>query len=334
MDVGSLEEFIDENHCIVSTAMGPEYYVNILSFVDKDQLEPGSSVLMHHKNLSVIGILADEVDPLVSVMKVEKAPLESYADIGGLEDQIQEIKEAVELPLTHPELYEDIGIKPPKGVILYGEPGTGKTLLAKAVANSTSATFLRVVGSELIQKYLGDGPKLVRELFRVADEHSPSIVFIDEIDAVGTKRYDSNSGGEREIQRTMLELLNQLDGFDARADTKVIMATNRIETLDPALIRPGRIDRKIEFPLPDEKTKRRIFGIHTGKMTLADDVDLEEYVMSKDDLSGADIKAICTEAGLLALRERRMKVTQEDFKKSKENVLYRKQEGTPEGLYM
>jgi len=168
----------------------------------------------------------------------------------------------------------------------------------------------------------------------VADEHSPSIVFIDEIDAVGTKRYDSNSGGEREIQRTMLELLNQLDGFDARADTKVIMATNRIETLDPALIRPGRIDRKIEFPLPDEKTKRRIFGIHTGKMTLADDVDLEEYVMSKDELSGADIKAICTEAGLLALRERRMKVTQEDFKKSKENVLYRKQEGTPEGLYM
>ena len=190
------------------------------------------------------------------------------------------------------------------------------------------------VGSELIQKYLGDGPKLVRELFRVAEEHSPSIVFIDEIDAVGTKRYESNSGGEREIQRTMLELLNQLDGFDSRGDVKVIMATNRIETLDPALIRPGRIDRKIEFPLPDEKTKRRIFGIHTGKMTLSGDVDLEEYIMSKDDLSGADIKAICTEAGLLALRERRMKVTQEDFKKAKENVLYRKQEGTPEGLYM
>ena len=174
----------------------------------------------------------------------------------------------------------------------------------------------------------------MRELFRVAEEHSPSIVFIDEIDAVGTKRYESNSGGEREIQRTMLERLNQLDGFDSRGEVKVIMATNRIETLDPALIRPGRIDRKIEFPLPDEKTKRRIFGIHTGKMTLSDDVDLEDYIMSKDDLSGADIKAICTEAGLLALRERRMKVTQEDFKKAKENVLYRKQEGTPEGLYM
>merc|ERR1712130_851125 len=250
------------------------------------------------------------------------------------ESQIQEIKEAVEFPLTHPELYEDIGIKPPKGVILYGEPGTGKTLLAKAVAHHTSATFLRIVGSELIQKYLGDGPKLVRELFRVAEDLAPTIVFIDEIDAVGTKRYDTSSGGEREIQRTMLELLNQLDGFDSRGDVKVIMATNRIESLDPALIRPGRIDRKIEFPLPDEKTKRRIFGIHTNRMTLSEDVSLEEYINSKEELSGADIKAICTEAGLLALRERRMKVTQEDFKKSKENVLYRKQEGTPEGLYM
>merc|ERR1719235_1618750 len=284
--------------------------------------------------MSVVGLLTDEVDPLVQVMKVEKAPPETYADVGGLETQIQEIKEAVELPLTHPEMYEDVGIKPPKGVILYGVPGTGKTLLAKAVANETSATFLRVVGSELIQKYLGDGPKLVRELFRVAEDLAPTIVFIDEIDAIGTKRYDTNSGGEREIQRTMLELLNQLDGFDSRGDVKVIMATNRIETLDPALLRPGRIDRKIEFPLPDEKTKRRIFGIHTGRMTLSDDVDLGEYIMSKDDLSGADIKAICTEAGLLALRERRMKVTQEDFKKSKENVLYRKQEGTPEGLYL
>merc|ERR1712032_281442 len=313
MDVGSLEKFIDENHCIVSTAMGPEYYVNVLSFVDKDQLEPGSSVLMHHKNLSVIGILADEIDPLVNVMKVDKAPLESYSDIGGLEDQIMEMKEAVELPLTRPELYEDMGIKPPKGVILYGPPGTGKTLLAKAVANQTSATFLRVVGSELIQKYLGDGPKLVRELFRVADEHSPSIVFIDEIDAVGTKRYDSNSGGEREIQRTMLELLNQLDGFDERGDVKVIMATNKIESLDPALIRPGRIDRKIHFPLPSAATLKKIFQIHTGRMTLSDDVNLEEFVMAKDELSGADIKAVCTEAGMLALRERRMKVTHADF---------------------
>ncbi|KAG6485045.1 hypothetical protein ZIOFF_053573 [Zingiber officinale] len=409
MSVGNLEELIDENHAIVSSSVGPEYYVSILSFVDKDQLEPGCAILMHNKVLSVVGLLQDEVDPMVSVMKVEKAPLESYADIGGLDSQIQEIKEAVELPLTHPELYEDIGIRPPKGVILYGEPGTGKTLLAKlssvknnhtdvvpsntegagellqnassimrkrrhgelpnhrsmmlmrrkisrrkknqprsllepsplkllpfglAVANSTSATFLRVVGSELIQKYLGDGPKLVRELFRVADELSPSIVFIDEIDAVGTKRYDAHSGGEREIQRTMLELLNQLDGFDSRGDVKVILATNRIESLDPALLRPGRIDRKIEFPLPDIKTRRRIFQIHTTRMTLADDVNLEEFVMTKDEFSGADIKAICTEAGLHALRERRMKVTHADFKKAKDKVMFKKKEGVPEGLYM
>ena len=183
--VGTMEEMIDDNHCIVSTSNGPEYYVNITSFVDKDQLEPGCTVLLHNKTHTVVGLLADNNDPMVSMMKVDKAPLESYSDIGGLESQIQEIKEAVELPLTHPELYEDIGIKPPKGVILYGQPGTGKTLLAKAVANQTSATFLRIVGSELIQKYLGDGPKLVREVFKVADENAPSIVFIDEIDAVG-----------------------------------------------------------------------------------------------------------------------------------------------------
>mmetsp|Transcript_466 Transcript_466/g.1626 ORF Transcript_466/g.1626 Transcript_466/m.1626 type:complete len:443 (-) Transcript_466:1615-2943(-) len=334
MSVGTLEEIVDDNHAIVSSSVGPEYYVSIMSFVDKDQLEPGCSILMHNKVMSVVGILNDEVDPMVSVMKVEKAPLESYSDVGGLETQVQEIKEAVELPLTHPELYEEIGVAPPKGVILYGEPGTGKTLLAKAVANSTSATFLRVVGSELIQKYLGDGPKLVRELFRVAEELAPSIVFIDEIDAVGTKRYDSTSGGEREIQRTMLELLNQMDGFDSRGDVKVIMATNKIDSLDPALLRPGRIDRKIEFPLPDIKTKRRIFQIHTSKMTLADDVNLEEFVLSKDELSGADIKALCTEAGLLALRERRMKVTHADFKKAKEKIMYKKKEGVPEGLYM
>mmetsp|Transcript_1526 Transcript_1526/g.6649 ORF Transcript_1526/g.6649 Transcript_1526/m.6649 type:complete len:444 (-) Transcript_1526:76-1407(-) len=334
MSVGTLEEMIDDNHAIVSSSVGPEYYVSVLSVVDQDAIEPGCSVLLHNKVMSVVGVLADNVDPLVRMMKVEKAPLESYADIGGLESQIMEMKEAVELPLTHPELYEDIGIKPPKGVILYGEPGTGKTLLAKAVANQTSATFLRVVGSELIQKYLGDGPKLVRELFRVADEHSPSIVFIDEIDAVGSKRYESSSAGTREIQRTMLELLNQLDGFDERGDVKVIMATNAIESLDPALIRPGRIDRKIEFPLPDSKTKRRIFGIHTARMSLADDVDLESMILSKDELSGADIKAICTEAGLLALRDRRMKVTHSDFEKAKEKALYRKKGDIPEGLYL
>jgi len=336
MGVGTLEELIDDTHAIVSSSVGPEYYVPIMSFVNKDLIEPGCAILLHNKSMAVVGLLTDEVEAMVSVMKVDmdKAPLETYADIGGLDKQIQEIKEAVELPLTHPELYDDIGIKPPKCVILYGPPGTGKTLLAKAVANATSASFLRVTGSELIQKYLGDGPKLVRELFRVADEHAPSIIFIDEIDAIGTKRYESNSGGEREIQRTMLELLNQLDGFDSRGEVKVIMATNRIDSLDPALIRPGRIDRKIEFPLPDIKTQQRIFQVHTAKMTMSADVKFNEIIHTKDRLTGADIRAICTEAGLLALRERRMCVTMEDYKKGKENVLYRKNEGVPEGLYI
>ncbi|GAV46594.1 hypothetical protein ZYGR_0A01860 [Zygosaccharomyces rouxii] len=334
LSVGTLEEIIDDDHAIVTSPTMPDYYVSILSFADKELLEPGCSVLLHHKTMSIVGVLQDDADPMIAAMKIDKSPTENYSDIGGLESQIQEIKEAVELPLTHPELYEEMGIRPPKGVILYGAPGTGKTLLAKAVANQTSATFLRIVGSELIQKYLGDGPRLCRQIFKVAAEHSPSIVFIDEIDAIGTKRYESNSGGEREVQRTMLELLNQLDGFDDRGDIKVVLATNRIETLDPALIRPGRIDRKILFENPDMNTKKRILGIHTAKMNLSEDVRLDELVTSKDDLSGADIQAMCTEAGLLALRERRMQVTAEDFKQAKERVMKNKVEENLEGLYL
>ena len=331
--IGTLEEMINEEKAIVSLS-GEEFYVNILSIVDKEQLELGCNVLLRDNTHHVVGILADEADPLLNVMKVDKAPTETYGDVGGLEQQIREIKEAVELPLTHPELYEEIGIKPPKGVILYGEPGTGKTLLAKAVANETSATFFRVVGSELVQKYSGEGPKLVRELFRLANEHAPSIVFIDEIDSIGHKRIETSSGGHREVQRTMLELLNQLDGFDTNNEVKVILATNKIESLDPALIRPGRIDRKIHFPFPDSVTKRRIFQIHTSKMNMDDDVNLEEFIMAKDELSGADIKAIATEAGLLALRDRRKTVNQQDFRTAKEKVLYKKKGLITESLYI
>ena len=331
--IGTLEEIVAEDAAIVSINSS-EYYVKILSIVDKEQLELGCTVLLREQTYHIVGILADEADPLLNVMKVDKAPTETYGDVGGLDNQIREIKEAVELPLTHPELYEEIGIKPPKGVILYGEPGTGKTLLAKAVANETSATFFRVVGSELVQKYSGEGPKLVRELFRLADEHAPSIVFIDEVDAIGHKRIETSSGGKREVQRTMLELLNQLDGFDTSSEVKVILATNRIESLDPALIRPGRIDRKIFFPLPDSNTKRRIFQIHTQKMSMSEDVNLEEFIMAKDELSGADIKAIATEAGLLALRDRRKKVSQQDFRTAKEKVLYKKKGTVTESLYI
>lgn len=333
LSVGTLEEFVDDNHAIITTGVGLEYYVNIMSFVDKDLLEPGCTVLLNYKDNSVVGVLEGEMDPMVNVMKLEKAPSETYADIGGLEEQIQEIKESVELPLSNPELYQEMGIRPPKGVILYGLPGTGKTLLAKAVANQTSATFLRVVGTELIQEYLGEGPKLVRELFRVADMHAPSIIFIDEIDAIGGRRYNTSSGGRREVQRTMLELLNQLDGFDTRSDIKVIMATNKIEALDPALIRPGRIDRKIEFGMPDAATKKKIFDIHTLRMTLDETVNIESLITSKEDLSGADIKAICTEAGMIALRERRKTVTMKDFVAAREKVFFSKQNMVSAGLY-
>lgn len=331
--IGTLEEFIDDDHAIVSSGLGLEYYSSIMSFVDKDLLEPGCTVILNNKDHTVVGVMESDVDPLVSVMKLEKAPTETYADIGGLESQIQEIKESVELPLTNPELFQEMGIKPPKGVILYGLPGTGKTLLAKAVANSTSATFLRIVGSELIQKYLGDGPKLVREMFKVAEAHAPAIIFIDEIDAIGHKRYDTDSSGDKEIQRTMLELLNQLDGFDTRDDIKVIMATNKIESLDSALIRPGRIDRKIYFGMPDIATKKKIFSIHTGKMTLDKSVSVDELISSKEDLNGADIKAMCTEAGLSALRERRKFVSMSDFLKAREKILFSKHDGVPTGFY-
>jgi len=324
--LGTLDEIIDDNHAIVSTNHGSQYYTNICTFVDKDQIEPGCTVILNNKTMSVVGLMSDDTDNMIEVMKVQKAPEESYADIGGLDKQIQEIKESVELPLTNPEMYETVGIMPPKGVILYGPPGTGKTLLAKAVANHTKATFLRIVGSEMIKKYLGEGPKLVRELFQAASDNAPCIIFIDEIDAVGSKRYNAQSGGEREIQRTMLELLNQLDGFDDRGDVKVIMATNRIDSLDPALLRPGRIDRKIEFPLPDDKTKKKIFELQTAKMTMAPDVNVDQYVDANS--SGADIKALCTEAGLLALRERRKMVTHKDFLKAKDSLLAKKDDDT------
>ena len=332
--VGILEEVLDEKKAIVSTNMGPEFYVEICSFVDLSQLSIGKSVLLNAKTFSIVGFIKEEMDPVISMMKLEVAPSESFSDMGGLHNQIREMKETIELPLIHPEVFSNIGISPPKGVILYGEPGTGKTLLAKAVANSTRASFIRVTGSELVQKFLGEGPKLIREIFRFAYYFSPSIIFMDEIDAIGTARHETSSGGEREVQRTMLELLNQLDGFDSNENVKVIMATNRIDSLDPALIRPGRIDRKIEFPFPDEITVRRIFKVHTRKMNLDKDVIMEEFIKEKHNLSGADIKAICTEAALNALRNHRLVINKKDLIKARNFILIRKKEAFSDIIYI
>jgi len=267
-------------------------------------------------------ILPNKVDPLVSLMRVEKVPDSTYDMVGGLDKQVKAIKEVIELPIKHPELFESLGVAQPKGVLLFGPPGTGKTLLARAVAHHTECTFIRVSGSELVQKYIGEGSRMVRELFVMARLHAPSIIFMDEIDSIGSTRIDSGTGsGDSEVQRTMLELLNQLDGFEPTTNIKVLMATNRIDILDPALLRPGRIDRKIEFPNPSEFARVDILKIHSRKMNLTRGINLKKISDQMIGASGAEIKAVCTEAGMYALRERRVHVTQEDFEMAVAKVM-------------
>jgi len=314
--IGQFLEMIDQNTGIVSSTTGHTYYVRILSTLNRELLKPNSSIALHKYSNSVVDILPPEADSSISMMQMQKKPDVTYADIGGLDIQKQEIKEAVELPLTHFELYRQIGIDPPRGVLMYGPPGTGKTMMAKAVANHTTAAFIRVVGSEFVQKYLGEGPRMVRDMFRLAKENAPAIVFIDEIDAIATKRFDAQTGADREVQRILLELLNQMDGFDQSVNVKVIMATNRADTLDPALLRPGRLDRKIEFPPPDRRQKRLIFQVCTAKMNLSEEIDLEDYVQRPEKLSAADIAAICQEAGLHAVRNNRYVILNKDLEKA------------------
>merc|ERR1711881_321191 len=311
--IGQFMEAIDQNTGIVQSSTGSNYVVRILSTLDREKLKPSSSVALHRHSNSLVDILPPEADSSIAMLGADEKPDVTYADVGGLDMQKQEIREAVELPLTHFDLYKQIGIDPPRGVLLYGPPGTGKTMLVKAVANSTTASFIRVVGSEFVQKYLGEGPRMVRDVFRMARENAPSIVFIDEIDAIATKRFDAQTGADREVQRILLELLNQMDGFDQATNVKVIMATNRADTLDPALLRPGRLDRKIEFPPPDRRQKRLVLQACTANMNLADSVDLEDYVNRPERVSAADCSAIANEAGLFAVRENRYVVLPKDL---------------------
>jgi len=319
--IGQFIEMIDENHGLVSSTSGSNYYVRILSTLDREQLKPNSSVALHRHSHSVVNILPPESDSSIQMMQITEKPDVSYQDIGGLDVQKQEMREAVELPLIQAELYQQIGIDPPRGVLMYGPPGTGKTMMAKAVAHHTTAAFIRVVGSEFVQKYLGEGPRMVRDVFRLARENSPAIIFIDEIDAIATKRFDAQTGADREVQRILIELLSQMDGFDQQTNVKVIMATNRADTLDPALLRPGRLDRKIEFPLPDRRQKRLIFQTITAKMNLAEDVDLELYVNRSERITAADMQSICQEAGMQAVRKNRYVITQKDFDKGYKTVV-------------
>lgn len=321
LTIGQFVEMVDENYGIISGAGGSTYYVRVLSTLDREALKTNASVALHRHSNAVVDILPPEADSTIQAMQMTEKPDVRYEDIGGMDVQKQEMREAVELPLTQFELYRQIGIEPPRGVLMYGPPGTGKTMMAKAVANATTATFLHMVGSEFVQKYLGEGPRMVRDVFRLAKEKSPSIIFIDEVDAIGTKRFDSQTGSDREVQRVLLELLTQMDGFDQSTNVKVIMATNRMDTLDPALLRPGRLDRKIEFPHPDRRQKRLIFQACTGKMNLSPEVDLEDYVNRPQKISAADISAICTEAGLQAVRNNRYVILSKDFNEAYQRVI-------------
>ncbi|KQK01210.1 26S proteasome regulatory subunit 6A homolog [Brachypodium distachyon] len=300
--------------CVVlKTSTRQTIFLPVIGLVDPDNLKPGDLVGVNKDSYLILDTLPSEYDSRVKAMEVDEKPTEDYNDIGGLEKQIQELVEAIVLPMTHRDRFQKLGIRPPKGVLLYGPPGTGKTLMARACAAQTNATFLKLAGPQLVQMFIGDGAKLVRDAFQLAKEKAPCIIFIDEIDAIGTKRFDSEVSGDREVQRTMLELLNQLDGFSSDERIKVIAATNRADILDPALLRSGRLDRKIEFPHPTEEARARILQIHSRKMNVHPDVNFEELARSTDDFNGAQLKAVCVEAGMLALRRDATEVIHEDF---------------------
>ncbi|KZX16246.1 ATP-dependent zinc metalloprotease FtsH [Methanobrevibacter cuticularis] len=319
--LATITEILDANRMTVKSSTGPHFVINYSKFLDEKLLVPGSRVALNQQTFSVVEILPSEKDPTVSGMEIEEKPAVSYDTIGGLEDQIMEVKETVELPLKKPELFKQIGIEPPKGVLLYGPPGTGKTLLAKAVANETNATFIKIVASEFVKKYIGEGARLVREVFELAKEKAPSIIFIDEIDAVAAKRLKSSTSGDREVQRTLMQLLAELDGFESRGDIGIVAATNRPDILDPALLRPGRFDRFIEVPIPNEEGRKEILKIHTSKMSLSEEADIDLLSNLTEGVSGADLKAICTEAGMFAIREERNQVTVADFMDAVDKIM-------------
>ncbi|KAG8162891.1 hypothetical protein KVR01_007369 [Diaporthe batatas] len=327
--VGEVVKVMSTKKVLVKVHPEGKYVVDVSDSVDITKLTVGKRVTLLSDSYKLEKILPSSVDPLVSLMMVEKVPDSTYDMIGGLDQQIKEIKEVIELGLKHPELFESLGIAQPKGVLLYGPPGTGKTLLARAVAHHTDCKFIRVSGSELVQKYIGEGSRMVRELFVMAREHAPSIIFMDEIDSIGSSRVEGSSGGDSEVQRTMLELLNQLDGFEPTKNIKVIMATNRLDILDPALLRPGRIDRKIEFPPPSVEARADILRIHSRKMNLTRGLNLTKIAEKMNGCSGAELKGVCTEAGMYALRERRVHVTQEDFELATAKIL-NKHDGSKE----
>jgi 26S proteasome regulatory subunit T5 len=299
---------------VIKTSTRQTVFLPVIGLVDADALKPGDLIGVNKDSYLVLDTLPPEYDARVKAMELDEKPQEKYNDIGGCSKQLKELQEAVVLPITRRDLFTGIGITPPKGVLLYGPPGTGKTLMARACARETNAAFLKLAGPQLVQMFIGDGAKLVRDAFALAKEKKPTIIFIDEIDAVGTKRFDSEQNGDREVQRTMLELLNQLDGFSSEEQIKVMAATNRIDILDPALLRSGRIDRKVEFGLPNEQARAEILELHSGKMKFdKHDTNFEELARCTVDFNGAQLKAVCVEAGMIALRRKSDIIQHEDF---------------------
>ncbi len=319
--VGSVRDVLTDGRVVVKSSTGPDFVVNSAETVDHEKIGIGSRVALNKQTLAVMGVLPASLDPLVTASEVLDKPSVTYSDIGGLVEQIRDIREAVEYPLLRSELYRKIGVDPPKGVLLIGPPGTGKTLIAKAVAHHTHATFIRLVGSELVQKYIGEGARLVRELFQMAREKAPAIIFIDEVDSIGAKRLEVATSGDREVQRTLMQLLAEMDGFEPLSNVKIVAATNRPDILDEALLRPGRFDRIIEIPVPTYAGRGEIFRIHSRGMALKEPIDFDALALRCDAVTGADIKAICTEAGMWAIREERDHVLATDFERAIEKVV-------------
>ena len=314
--VGEVLQKLTEEKIMVKAASGPRYVVGCRPKIDKNLLKPGVRVTLDMTTYTIMQVLPREVDPSVHNMVAEDPGEIKYGDVGGLTTQIRDLRETIELPLTNPELFLRVGIKPPKGVLLYGPPGTGKTLLARALAYQVDSKFLKVVASSIVDKYIGESSRVIREMFAYAKENQPCIIFIDEVDAIGGKRLAEGSSADREIQRTLMELLNQLDGFDDLGQVKTVMATNRPDTLDPALLRPGRLDRKIEIPLPNEASRLDILKIHAKGITKHGEIDYEACAKICEDFNGADMRNVCTEAGMFAIRAERDYVLQEDFMKA------------------
>ncbi|KAK9320142.1 P-loop containing nucleoside triphosphate hydrolase protein [Lipomyces orientalis] len=318
--IGEVLKQLDDERFIVKASSGPRYVVGCRSKVDKDKLKQGVRVALDMTTLTIMRLLPREVDPLVYNMTTYKPGDLSFGGIGGLNEQIRELREVIELPLKNPELFLRVGIKPPKGVLLYGPPGTGKTLLARAVAATIGANFIFSPASAIVDKYIGESARLIREMFGYAKEHEPCIIFMDEIDAIGGRRFSEGTSADREIQRTLMELLNQMDGFDYLGKTKVIMATNRPDTLDPALLRAGRLDRKIEIPLPNEVGRLEIFKIHAASVQKQGEIDYEAVVKMSDGFNGADIRNVVTESGFFAIRDDRDYIVQDDLMKAVRKV--------------